>query len=216
MNGSSNQKKHDWLTWHYQYQDAKSPLRRRLSIVQREIHRALPGQLEYPYSVVSFCAGQGDDLIGVLRGYPSAALVRGRLIESEPSNVAKLMERAQAAGLHNLEIIREDASRTELYAGIVPANLVLLCGVFGNISNADIHRTICCLPQFCCYGATVVWTRSRRPPDLTPAIRDWFRNNQFIEIAFEAPDDALFTVGANRFQGAPRPLEKMRLFSFIE
>jgi hypothetical protein len=35
--------------------------------------------------------------------------------------------------------------------------LVLVCGVFGNISAKDIEGTIARLPQLCADGATVIW-----------------------------------------------------------
>ena len=53
--------------------------------------------------------------------------------------------------------------------------------------------------MMCAPGATVLWTRHRRAPDITPQIRAWFRASGFEEVAFEAPDtDALTSVGVNR------------------
>ncbi len=69
----------------------------------------------------------------------------------------------------------------------MPADLVLVCGVFGNISAADITATVQALPSFCLPGAHVLWTRHRRPPDATPGIRADFAAAGFTEIAFEAP-----------------------------
>jgi len=99
--------------------------------------------------------------------------------------------------------------------GIVPADLVLACGVFGNISDADIGRTIATLPQMTRAGGTVIWTRSRRSLDLTSAIRQAFGEADFTETAFHAPDDVLFSVGACRFHGEPQPLQATTLFTFI-
>ena len=58
---------------------------------------------------------------------------------------------------------------------------MLACGVFGNISDADVFHTINLLPQLCRPGATVIWTRSRRVPDLTPAIRQYFAAHGFAD-----------------------------------
>src|SRR6266511_1793903 len=60
------------------------------------------------------------------------------------------------------------------------------CGVFGNIPDDDVHRTIDALPQFCARDATVIWTRHRGPPDLTPTIRGWFAGTGFVELGFES------------------------------
>jgi hypothetical protein len=61
----------------------------------------------------------------------------------------------------------------------------------------------------------VIWTRSRRPPDLTPAVRGWFAEAGFRELAFDAPPGMLFTVGVHRFTGRPEPLDPSGLlFAF--
>lgn len=39
-------------------------------------------------------------------------------------------------------VVCGDASVTSAYVGAVPADLVLLCGIFGNISDADIRATV--------------------------------------------------------------------------
>ncbi len=109
-----------------------------------------------------------------------------------------------------------DASLTDSYVGAVPADLVLVCGVFGNISVEDIQHTIAGLPQVCAKNATVIWTRHRLPPDITPTIRGWFAERGFEELAFEVDQSGRFVVGAQRFTDAPATLrEGERLFSFV-
>ena len=109
-----------------------------------------------------------------------------------------------------IRIVEGDASQSHWYAGDVPADVVLVCGVFGNISAADITRTIQAMRGFCVPGGHVMWTRHRRPPDPTPAIRADFAAAGFTELAFEAPDGTVMTVGHHRLDGAdgalrPRP-----------
>jgi hypothetical protein len=59
----------------------------------------------------------------------------------------------------------------------------------------------------------VIWTRGRRPPDLTPQVRAWFSENGFTEVAFDAlppasPDaDHLISVGVSR-RAAARPPDR--------
>jgi hypothetical protein len=204
----------DWVAWHERYRDQRSALSRRLSFVQEQIRRALPADPEGVFRAVSLCAGQGDDLIGALADYPQADRIRARLVELEPRNVAVMMQRARDAGLQ-LEIVQGDAADTRLYEGAVPADLVLACGIFGNVSDSDVFSTLRALPQFCAPGATLVWTRSRRAPDLTPSIRQALAEVGFSEIAFFAPDDILVAAGAARWDGQPQPLTPARLFQFI-
>jgi hypothetical protein len=217
----------DWEAWHDAYDDPDSSLSRRLRIVQREIGGALPARPRKPFRVLSLCAGRGDDLIGALSDYPYADKVSAWLIERDPRNVRAIARAAHDAGLdlENLEIIQGDAGDPRLYAGAAPADLVLLCGVLGNISDADVRATVSAMPQLCRTGGTVIWTRTRRPPDLTPRVRRWFVEAGFAELTFIAPDDELFSVGTDRLvhelQPQPQPQppslgEARRLFSFVK
>jgi hypothetical protein len=93
---------------------------------------------------------------------------------------------------------------------------VLVCGVFGNVTDTDVHRTITLLPRLCALGATVIWTRHRKAPDLTPRIRAWFAAAGFEELAFVAPDDRFFSVGAQRLVVQPPALGPTAdLFTFV-
>jgi hypothetical protein len=76
---------------------------------------------------------------------------------------------------------------------------LLLCGIFGNISAADIRRTVDAAASLCADGATVIWTRHRRPPDVTGQMREWFASNGFDEVAFDAlQTNSLIGVGVHR------------------
>ena len=79
------------------------------------------------------------------------------------------------------------------FADALPADVLLLCGIFGNVSDRDINRTVQAAPALCRAGATVIWTRHRRPPDLTPRIRQWFADSGFAEIAFDALGTGVLT-----------------------
>ena len=96
-----------------------------------------------------------------------------------------------------MEVRQADASRVASFADALPADVLLLCGIFGNVSMADIERTHSAAPALCAPGATVIWTRHRREPDLTPRIRGWFTAAGFEELAFGSPASAPRTgVGA--------------------
>jgi len=183
-----------WVEWHRSYEDVESPLARRLVIVQRDIAAALSAAPAGPIRIVSMCTGDGRDLLGVIADHPRGRDVVGRLVELDP----ELAGRARAGAPAGIEVVETDAGTTAAYAGAVPGDLVLACGVFGNISLADVERTIATLPMLCAPGATVVWTRHRSAPDRTALLRDAFTAAGFAEVAFDAPDGSLFTVGAHR------------------
>ena len=204
----------DWRTWHADYEDTDSALARRLVVVQEQIRAALDRAAPGPLRAISICAGQGHDLIGVLVGHPRRADITARLVEIDEHNVLIARRSVHAAGLDTVEVVAGDASVTDAYAGAVPADLILLCGVLGNISAADIASTVRRLPLLCAPAATVIWTCHRHPPDFTPFIRETFEKDGFAELSFE--DSPPFGVGVNRLLASPQPFQDgIRLFEFV-
>jgi hypothetical protein len=203
----------DWVAWHEAYDHPDTPLAERLLAVQARITEALDQAPEGPIRAVSICAGQGRDLIDVLRGHPRHRDVAARLVELDPRNVAAARQRAAAAGLTQVEVVMGDAARTGAYDGLIPARLVLACGVFGNITDADVARTIRCCTGLCAPGGTVVWTRGRREPDLIPQICDWFAAEGFALVGVSEPGTR-WAVGAHRFEGSSRTLPDQKMFTF--
>jgi hypothetical protein len=154
-------------------------------------------------------------VIGALAGHPRRGDVRARLVELDGRNVEIARQAARAAGLPGVEVLQADAGITDACAGAVPAQVVVACGIFGNISDSDIQATVAALPSLCAPGALVLWTRHRRPPDLTPAIGSWFGEAGFREEAFDASPDGFMSVGAHRLTGEPAALALgQRLFTF--
>jgi len=197
----------DWITWHDHYDTPGSSLGRRLAVVRERVRLALDAGAE---RVVSLCAGQGRDLLPVLAAHPRRDRVRALLVELDEDN-ARIAERAAPGGV---EVVCGDAALTDAYVGAVPADLVLACGIFGNIGDADIRRTVATLPQLCAPGATVIWTRGRHAPDLMPAICDWFEQDGFERVHLDS--DGRYGVGVHRYTGPPRPLEPgVRMFAFL-
>lgn len=190
-------------------------LARRLAAVKERIASALDSAPPGPIRAVSICAGQGRDLLGVLPAHPRRADVSALLVELDPANADVARQHAHEAGLSSVNVVTGDASTTDAYLGWVPAGLVLACGVFGNVTDEDIARTISYLPAFCTPGATVVWTRHRRPPDLVPLVCQWFADHAF-EVVWLSDPGADFGAGAHRFAGRSRPLPRgERLFTFV-
>jgi hypothetical protein len=206
----------DWLEWHDYYDQPGSSLRRRLLAVQDQIRRALDRCAPGPVRAVSLCAGQGRDLLPVLAGHPRGAETTALLVELDERIARVASDTARQAGLDRVRIVVGDASGTDAYIGAVPADIVIACGIFGNITDADIRRFISYLPQLCAAGATVIWTRTRKAPDITAAICRWFEDDGLDRLAFVAPPEAAYAVAAHRYPGPSRPLRPgERMFTFV-
>jgi Putative methyltransferase len=191
----------DWADWHAGYDDPSSSLAARLERVRAHLRLALDRAPAGPVRLVSLCAGQGRDVIGVLPGHARRRDVSAVLIESDERNAAAARRAAADAGLSQLEVRQADASRASQFADALPADVLLLCGIFGNISARDIQRTVAAAPALCSAGAIVIWTRHRRAPDLTPDIRAWFGASGFDEVAFDALETStLVGVGVSRLR----------------
>ncbi len=206
----------EWIEWHRRY-DVEAGLAARLRLVQEEIRQAIDRCPAGPITVVSLCAGDGRDLLGALRDHPRRRDVRARLVELDPELAGRGRARAAELGLDGVELRVADAGETTAYAGAVPADVVLACGVFGNISDEDVESTVLHLPELCAPAATVIWTRGRFEPDLTPAIRAWFAAAGFDEIGFHAIAGSTASVGVDRLAIPPPAFRAgARLFTFLE
>lgn len=196
----------DWAAWHESYAREGSGLADRLASVRDQIRRRLDETAPAPIRVISACAGDGRDLLGVLAERSDADRVSGLLVEYDAGLAERAREAVQRLDVR-LEVRQADAAQSDVYAEAVPADLLLLCGIFGNITDDDIERTIRAAPRLCAPGAEVVWTRLRtEDDDLTSTIRAWFTAAGFEEVAFVAPESAHWSVGVHRLSRAPAPL----------
>ncbi|HEX5205187.1 MAG TPA: class I SAM-dependent methyltransferase [Actinoplanes sp.] len=205
----------DWVRWHDDYDAPGSSLSRRLEVVREHLRDALA---EGPASLLSICAGDGRDVLPLLASQPGGRSVRALLIELDPGLAHRARETAAELDLPLVEVRTADAGAIATYADVEPVDVLLACGVFGNIPAADMRRTVAVLPALTNPGATVIWTRGRGDGDADPSaeVRARFLAEGFTELAFVAPDDARFRVGVCRRSGERAiPLPPVsRLFTF--
>ena len=159
------------------------------------------------------CAGEARDLRGALTQVGRRDLI-GRLVELDPGLAENARRGLAELGVDRVEVMTGDAGELGAYRDAAPADLVLECGVFGNISDEDVERTVRASAALCAPGATLIWTRHRRPPDITDAIRAWYAESGFEEVTFEPVPDSEGSVGVVSFTGETAPLADQRLFTF--
>jgi SAM-dependent methyltransferase len=216
----------DYQDWHRRYDDPGSGLSWRLERVQHHLRDAFdrhPG----PVGVLSVCSGDGRDLLGVLAGRGDAERVSAVLLELHPGLARQARDAAAATGLGGVQVRTVDASDVDAYRGAVPADVVLLVGIFGNVADDDVWRLVAFAPQLCRPGATLVWSRGRRfsrdlpgvtAGDLNDEVRRRFAATGFVETAYETRDsDGRPALGVVRYDGPPVPLrpDPRPLFTFL-
>jgi 8-oxo-dGTP pyrophosphatase MutT (NUDIX family) len=207
----------DYEQWHRGYDDPNSGLSWRLRTARQEITEFLDGR-PGPVRVLSACAGDGRDVIGVLRARPDAARVRATLVEINAGLCVQA--RRAAAGLH-VDVREGDAGSSDTYLGSEPADLVLLIGIFGNVDDTDLFATIAAAPELCAPRARLLWSRGRDidgSGDRNGAIRTAFADAGFTELRYhvhDAPDGSRPALGVVSYHGPSRSLASgRRWFTF--
>jgi len=161
-----------------------------------------------PVRIVSIAAGRGQELLPVVAAHARRADVRARLVERDPNDVADACESIGDLRLDwNVDVVCADPSLTDSYSGAVPADLVLLDGIFAFLGPFEIRHTIELLPELCAERAFVLWNSG---PRNAADVRSWFGQSSFLEEAFDSSSG----VGVERFVGVPRTLRTgVRLFA---
>lgn len=212
----------DWSAWHAMYDDPRSSLSRRLALVREQLAVILDSSGPGRVRLLSMCAGDGRDVLPVLASNRTQA--SAVLVELDPALSSAARGTARELGLTSVEVRTADAGLVDTYAGVPPVDVLLACGVFGNITDADVRSTVRAFPQLLAPNASVIWTRGNRSDgdptttDGDPAdmVRSVFADFDFVEDAFVCPEDARFRVGVHRFTGEPQSrAHGATMFSFL-
>ncbi|MEY9862215.1 hypothetical protein ABH935_007860 [Catenulispora sp. GAS73] len=209
----------DWKPWFAEYDNQDSSMAQRLVVVQRGIRRALDEAPAGSIKILSLCAGEGRDLIPVLAEHPRRGDVHARLIEFDPVTARVARDAATAAGLDGaVDVVTGDAADPARFGDYAPADLLLLCGIFGNITEADIQNTATRAANLTARGGTAIWTRHRFDPAVIPRIHGWFTAAGFSDL-WESDSElptAVYVAG-NRQERDPAPSpDDKKLFTFVK
>jgi hypothetical protein len=213
----------DWQSWHLEYDDPTSSLSRRLEVVRAQLASLLAASAPGPVRLLSLCSGDGRDTLPVIAA--SGVDVSAVLVELDPDLASAARSSVVELGLLGIEVRTMDAGDTDCAAGGVPADVLMTCGIFGNVTDSDVARTVATLPSLLAPGAHVIWTRGQRVPqdptevtaDPSETVRGLFAGAGFEEVAFIRPDDASFRVGVARWPHPGAPYDPgVRMFSFVQ
>lgn len=139
-------------------------------------------------------------------------------MELNPKLVEQGRATIESAGLtQQIEFVNGDATLSSSYIGAVPADVVLVCGVFGNLADeAELRRLIQNLKFFAKKDAFVIWTRGHfQGISYSEIVRKQFREAEFEEVDFRLTSTGNMGVGLHRYRGENLPLPKEQtLFVF--
>lgn len=210
----------DWVAWHQDYADPQSSLSRRLACVTDYLRQAVTLCSDggrRTVHVTSICAGDGRDVLSVAGEWSAGQVASITLIELDPILAQRATQRARRLPVP-VHVRQVDAGDCASYQDVPPADILLACGVFGNIPVDHAKQTIQFLPGLLRPRAVVIWTRGRKDDGTDPSeqIRAMFDSAGFRELAFTAPADARYRVGMNQLcdAGATRASVPRRIFTF--
>jgi hypothetical protein len=171
--------------------------------------------------LLSLCAGDGRDTIPVLAARPDLD-VDACLVELDPALTDAARVAALAAGVE-VDVRTADAGSFAAFRDRAMGDVLMLCGIFGNISDSDVERCVRAARALVRPGGTVIWTRGSGVSDdpaqdeRDPAdwVRGLFTGAGFEELAFVAPADASYRVGMCRHAGPDHGWAPEWAFSFV-
>ncbi|MEQ1874046.1 MAG: SAM-dependent methyltransferase [Ilumatobacteraceae bacterium] len=187
----------DWIEWHSEYDDPDSALSERRRQVTTLIRKSLDGAARGPVRILSLCAGNARDLADALRDHPRRTDVTGGVVELDRQLADESRTNLEAAG-GDIDVIVGDAGNVDTFGHLLPVDLLLLVGIFGNVPDGEVETITRAVPAMCHDGANVIWTRHRRLPDLTPSVRRWFDAAGCTALDFISPGTGKFSVGRER------------------
>jgi hypothetical protein len=186
-----------WTDWHRQYDDPQSFPSQRLPVIVGMIRSLLDVAAPGPVRCLSLCAGEARHILRAAADHPRRGDLAGAVVELDPGLAATARSNLDRAGVP-LDVRVGDAGRPAAFANLLPVDVLLLVGIFGNIDDDDIHRTISAVPAMCRMGGAVIWTRHRRPPDRTGSVSRWFEEVGAVSEEFVSGGPGSFAVGRNR------------------
>jgi hypothetical protein len=191
-----------WTNWPLRaYRQRRYQLR--LAAVQEHLSERLDAAPAGPVRIISICAGDGRDLLGVLEAHHRRNDVTAWLIEQSSQSVIAGSARLTSLGLDSaVRFLHADATLYATYQAIAPADIVLLCGVWGHVPVHERTRVIRALACVCKSGGTVIWSRSvAKGLGQLDQIQSLFRAPSWERIGLTLTPDKSWAVATHRHCG---------------
>ena len=142
-------------------------------------------------------------------------MVEAVLIELDQALADQARATAAAARLRNVEVRHADAGDPASSRDALPVDVLMLCGIFGNLEPPTVRGIVRRVPALVASGGYVIWTRgSDEREDHRAEIRRWFIELGMPEVSFEGAPER-FGVGVKEIRTSTgEPVGHERLFTF--
>ena len=204
----------DWRSWHEAYDDPASSLARRLQVVRRRLDEVLDMVASPAPRLLALCAGDARDVVPVLAARANRDQVDAVLVELDEGLATRAAGAADSAGLVRVVVRHADAGDPASFRDVLPVNVLMLCGIFGNVDHATVADITRAIPAMVYSGGYVIWTRGDgHPVDRRSEVRRLFIDAGMPEVSFVGEPEP-FGVGVNLVTDHQGTLPAGRLFTF--
>lgn len=204
----------DWKAWHDAYDEPGSSLARRLEVVRRRLDLVLDLVASPAPRLLALCAGDARDVVPVLAARADGEQIDATLIEFDDELASRAANAAKTACLTRVVVRRGDAGDPAWFRDVVPVDVLMLCGIFGNVEHAMVADIARAVPAMVFPGGYVIWTRGCGPPvDRRPEVRRWFIDAGMPEVSFDGEPEN-YGVGVNQIIATRGTMPDGRLFTF--
>jgi len=196
---------------------AQNRYQQRLEAVQQHLIERLDSVPCGPIRLISICAGDGRDVIGVLQTHERRKEMSAWLVELDRQSVAAGIRDASLVGLQDtVRFINGDATDYVTYQDIAPADIVLACGVWGHVPAHERVSLTSALAALCRPRGTVTWTRGiSNGTARLDEIESLFVRPTWERMRITLTADKRWAVATYRYGGQSRLLPRTgRIFNF--
>lgn len=208
----------NWSGWsEHAYQRPK--YRERLRVVQEQLSECLDQAPHGPVRILSICAGDGRDVIGVLQSHRRRRDVEAFLVELNGQSVSEGVRQVKASRLESVvKFIHADATDYSTYRNLAPCDIVLVSGVWGHVPANDRATLIHALASFCKSGGKVIWTRKiSKGEHRLKEVQSLFDEASWIPVRQSSTSDKKWVVTSHLYRGSALEVPANgRIFTFLK